>query len=323
MTEHESHTHPSCFYRLHGLTVRSELDLPEPTGPPSDPDLELLWDGTSDTPVPEMADDNEEVLAQSRGHDQFLYRMSKLDQSIAVEFPGICRFTIDHDLRLVRARRDPDGSQPLASILAAGHLMAFLLALRGICVLHASSVTIDGMGVGIIGSAGMGKSSLAALLCSAGARLVTDDVLRIEVEADPPLTVRGSSYLRLRPQAWPILDLFEEIPDTEKTTDGRLAVFPRRAAETAPLNAVLIPRRGTDRDLTVERLSGAEALWMLIQYPRIYGWRSEEVLSRSFQQLADLVGKVPVVALSMPWGPPFEKEMATAVLEKTVDVLGR
>lgn len=309
-------------YRIHGLTVRSELDLPEPTCPPSDPDLVLVWDRDSEALAPQAEDG--EILAELMVDGQLLYRAATLKEGgMVIDFRETCRFSVDPALRLIRAKPGPQVAEALISILAAGYLMAFVLALRGVCILHASAVAFEGMGLGIIGSAGMGKSSFAALLCAAGADLITDDVLRVEVDADPPRSVRGTSHLRLRPPAWPILDLFEEKPQTEETVDGRLAVYPTRAAETAPLNAVLIPRRGIDDDLTAERLSEAEALWMLVQYPRIYGWRSETVLSRSFLQLADLVRKVPVLSLSMPWGPPFEKRMAPAALQRIVDVLGR
>jgi hypothetical protein len=303
---------------MHGLTIMSELALQEPTCRRSAPDLKLILDAgsrTDSTPI-EL-----ETLAELIIDDRLLYRASRSEEGTTVDFPGSCRFSIDDELRSVRCRPDPNADRRFVSVLAAGYLMAFLLALRGACVLHASAVVSQGRGLAVVGSAGMGKSSCAALLCAAGAELITDDVLRVEIDDDGASIVRGSSHLRLRPPAWSIVDLFEETPDTDETVDGRLAVFPARAAETAPLNAVIVPRRGSTDDVVVERLTEAEALWTLVRFPRIYGWRSEEVLRRGFLQLHELAQRIPVLTVQMPWGPPFHQGLGRRALAKIVNEL--
>ena len=49
---------------------------------------------------------------------------------------------------------------------------------------------------------------LATLLCSAGASLVTDDVLRLKQEAGEFHCHWGTGELRLRPNAAPLTELF-------------------------------------------------------------------------------------------------------------------
>ena len=68
----------------------------------------------------------------------------------------------------------------MVAILVTGLLVAYLLILDGQCVLHASAVEVDGAAVAFLGRSGIGKSTMATLCCAAGARLVTDDVLRLD-----------------------------------------------------------------------------------------------------------------------------------------------
>ena len=310
---------PPSWYRLHGLTVLSEVDLPEPTVDRHDPDVELVWDtNTSRQAIPGHA----ETLAELSIEDSPIYRVLRTDEGTTIVFRDTCSFQIDRELRSVACSPADGVDRKLVSILAGGALMAFLLILGGSCVLHASAVVSRGRGLAIVGSAGMGKSSCAALFCTAGAELMTDDVLRVELDDASPGVVRGSSHLRLREPAWSIVDLFEEAPRTTETVDGRLAVYPARGPETMQLDAAIVPSRYRDSDIVVKRLTDAEAMWTLIQAPRIYGWKSPEVLSRSFTQLSEVVERVPVLNLQMPWGPPFPADLGQRALDEIHLALG-
>lgn len=307
-------------YRLYGLTVFSEIDLPEPTIECSAPDVKLLWedDAGNNTPAGPF-----ETLAELSIADRPLYRMVRTDDGITIDFHNTCTFRIDHELSCVRCSPAIQVDDDFVSILATGNLMAFILTLGGSCVLHASSVVSRGRGLAVVGSTGMGKSSCATLFCAAGAELMTDDVLRVELDDSQPRVIRGSSHLRLREPALSIVDLFQTRPESTETVDGRLAVYPNRGPESAPLDAVIVPMRGREGDIVVERLSDGEAMWTLIQAPRIYGWKSPEVLSRSFTQLSEIVERVPVLNLRMPWGPPFPADLGERALDEIHRTLGR
>lgn len=58
---------------------------------------------------------------------------------------------------------------------------------------------VGGRAVAFIGSSGIGKTTLKALCCAAGARLVTDDVLRVEPRDGEGWCFHGTCTLRLRP----------------------------------------------------------------------------------------------------------------------------
>lgn len=67
-----------------------------------------------------------------------------------------------------------------------GVVMAVLLALLGKTVLHGAALALDDRAIVLLGDSGLGKSTLAAALVGRGARLLTDDVVR--------LLPRGAGY---------------------------------------------------------------------------------------------------------------------------------
>ncbi len=67
----------------------------------------------------------------------------------------------------------------MGGVLVGGTVLSYLLMLRAETVLHASAVDVGGRAVGFVGSSGMGKTTLATLMCRDGGLLVTDDVLRL------------------------------------------------------------------------------------------------------------------------------------------------
>ena len=161
----------------------------------------------------------------------------------------------------------------------------------------------------------MGKSTLATLLCAAGARLVTDDVLRLWRLADGFACHHGTGELRLRPNAAPMANL---VPtgQTNRSTDGRTTVrFSDTPHELPRLRAIFLPRPAREqRQLRVERLAPLQASFHLNGYPRVLGWRVDEPRRRQFALSGELAQTVPVCQLHVPWGPPFAPELPTAIL---------
>ena len=150
----------------------------------------------------------------------------------------------------------------------------WLLNLLGEPVLHASAVAVRDEAVAFLGASGMGKPTLATLLCSTGAHLVTDDVLRLQRRDDGFACHFGTGELRLCPNAAPLAGLFP--PDkTKLSADGRTTVRFNPAPSTLPrLRAIFLPRPA--REQRVERLSHLQASFHLNGYPRVLGWRVDE-----------------------------------------------
>ncbi|MGH7569375.1 MAG: hypothetical protein ACREL9_10485, partial [Gemmatimonadales bacterium] len=191
-------TDGAATYRLHGLRVRSEIPLPTPAAGPAGappPDLDVGWGDGPMRPAPPAGD----VLARFAPRDGCGYTHVATESGYTLHYAGTCEFRLDPARRVARAHLAPGVAPELASILLTGNVLAVVLALEGACVLHASAVAVNGGALALVGGVGMGKSTLAALLCAAGATLVTDDLLRVAL--DRVRAFPGPPELRLRPGA--------------------------------------------------------------------------------------------------------------------------
>jgi hypothetical protein len=186
----------SSLYRIHGLVVDSEIPLAvgsslqgangsrhgeqDATGSVSHPapDYRVLSGEPTECPyappagrlLAEMSDD---------GFGFWLAEPREDPETWTLRYAGICEVTLDRRRRTITVRQARDGDPGLIPIFLEGNILAHALAADGFLALHASAVEVDGRALAIIGPSGMGKSTLAALLCAAGAALVADDVLRV------------------------------------------------------------------------------------------------------------------------------------------------
>jgi hypothetical protein len=292
-----------------GVLLRSELALHLPIADGDDFDVDVRWGAdVHDTAEPLAGDD----IVSYDLDDARWYSATATDSGYRMRFHRCGEFEISADLNQVIVRKDPAGRTELLPILMAGTVSAFLLALRGHTVLHASAVSIGGQALAFVGPSGRGKSTLAALMCLAGADLVTDDVLVVEAD-DAVVCLGGATELRLRAGAAP---LAAGSPGATRTTaDERLALTAGRSlTEPLPVRAIVIPAPSRTATKVEHRaIDPSAALFTLLSIPRVYGWRDPDVLRRDFTTLSALVNKVPVLEAVVPWGPPFDPAVAPAL----------
>jgi hypothetical protein len=157
----------------------------------------------------------------------------------------------------------------MSEVLAAGPVLALVLALTGVACLHASAVaTPGGAATAFVGASGAGKSTLAGLCCCLGAELVADDILRLEITHGAPKCVPGGRELRLRPGAATVAAALGGMA-RRTTADGRTAVLAGPLTlDPVSLGAVIVPVLGADFT-KVRRLRGAEATKALLAATRV------------------------------------------------------
>ncbi len=294
------------LYRLHGCTVASDLQFYLPAA-----DRRLVPDLTlrrSTEPV-DLSWEPEEPDVLARAVDErraVRYAVARTPAGYRFRFADLCDFDISADLADATWALAPGGDLGVVSVLASGALMAFRLIMSGHLVLHASAVHTCGRGLAFIGASGMGKSTMASLMCADGAALITDDVARVTIDGDNALVMPGAVESRLRPAAIQLTELFTS-PTTRLTSDGRIAVtLPRWGHDAVPLDAIVIPVPSREHEkLELTSLTPAQSLILLNQFPRIPGWVDSEGLSRQFTLLGELVKRVSAYVAVVPWGPPF------------------
>jgi hypothetical protein len=190
---------------------------------------------------------------------------------------------------------DPAAAAETAELMLTSSALSFLLELHGHCVLHASAVVLKDRAIAFMGPSGCGKSSLAAALCTRGAPLLSDDVLRCEVSRGVHCT-RGTFALRLRENQAALAQLF---PGATCSSDGRTVVRATPAPQrNYPVAALLAPEPGHRLQLT--RLHGVDASTSALRAARVTSWCSAEFITRQFSALTTLASQVAVFRLVLP-----------------------
>jgi hypothetical protein len=235
--------------------------------------------------------------------------------------PGYADFDVSGDLTRIACAPDPRVAPGYLPLMLTGNVLSFLMTLAGRTVLHAGAVEVAGGALVVVGPSGVGKSTLTAWLCTAGARLVTDDVLRLDGDAT---CHRGGREIRLRDRAYQLARRLEQSGSAiRRTVDGRFAVRPPATASARlPVRAIVIPRPSPGsrdlrelRDLVV-RMDAVSSAMVLAGVPRTLGWRLRGPSHTHFTTAADVAATVPVHVVDIPWGPPFDPGTPRRLLEQ-------
>jgi hypothetical protein len=120
--------------------------------------------------------------------------------------------------------------------------------------------------------------------------------------------------MRLRPQA---ARLAEEIGmGAETSVDGRVcAIAEPSRHRRLPLAAIVVPRPSrTQAKVVVERLRGRRAAAELLRSPRLPGWIEPSLMRLHFELSERLANAVPILEATIPWGPPFPRDLATELV---------
>lgn len=301
--------------RLYGLTIESELPLHQQrvTNDGSPADLRIVWGD----PVPPCDDPPEGRTLLHLDVDRQYYTATEATDGYRMRFYRTCDVVISPDLGTARVHLFTGADPGVAAVLAGGTVLALVLSLRGDVVLHASAVQVGEVALAFVGASGMGKSTSATLMCADGAQLITDDLLVLDLAHTPPTCSLGATEVRLRKSAGELSDRFGTSPGRRTTGDDRDALAIASATtEDLPLAAIIVPLPDHSSERTqaeLERLDPMRAFLMLSQFPRLVGWEDDTVLRRQFQQLGDLIDRVPVYLAQLPWGPPFAPGLAASV----------
>lgn len=174
-------------YLCHGMQVSSDIELPG------------LLRSVSETPSDRIS-----VQMGSFAEIEPLFRKSP--EHALTQYKDGCYRLIIPNLGGLSVRRGELIIHPLRAD-SIQYLLAFLfgtgfaaaLAMRGLCPMHISVVSLRGKTLAFGGPSGTGKSTAALWFCQkAGASLMADDVARIDFSSDDQLLFhRGIARVRL------------------------------------------------------------------------------------------------------------------------------
>lgn len=210
-------------YRICGLNVAAEMGLPGavPFSFPS---------GTEDVvvrqrPVPEHLDETDAVgPTWELNTRRFLLRL-----------PAIGRFLAEDgrvlDMEPVEETAPADA---LPFLLGTG--FGALLHQRGGMVLHAATVAWAGRAYALCGHSGIGKSTLAAALCQAGAQFIGDDMASVVLDGNGrPMVWPDGRQLKLYTDSIARCGLDAQRGDAVRSRIDKYYVAPRDGISDGPI----------------------------------------------------------------------------------------
>jgi hypothetical protein len=237
-------------YRVFGLKVRSELELPELFVDKSDasPDVTITLG-----PI----HDDDRGVGLHGGED-----------GLVLVVPEVASYRIEEGVRIVVDRRRGVPARNVRLFLL-GSAFGALLHQRGLLPLHANAVEIDGKAIAFMGPSGAGKSTLAAWFHDHGHKVLCDDVCVVSwAVTGEPIISSGLPRLRLWGEALELMG--RNIADYGRSYIGDEAWVekfdvPIKANGRQPLNyaldALYLLERGREFSVTrLEGLAGAEAV---------------------------------------------------------------
>ena len=197
-------------YRIAGLSVASDVEMPGLYADAPDAGAADVVIEAADVPLT-LEDAVAAGPTWAMRAEQFLLRV-----------PGIARFLLTAG-RAISYQTEPAAEPGDTVTFLLGTAFGVLLHQRGLVVLHASGVEVNGRAALFLGASGAGKSTLAAAFVQRGYRLVTDDFCVVSLGGDGSPVVNPDGRLpKLWSQAIKHLDLGDR---QGRPVRGRLAKF--------------------------------------------------------------------------------------------------
>jgi hypothetical protein len=301
-------------YAVFGGLLRSGLELMgvSPAGEGRSPDWRLRVDRRPPAPFPHAPE-------AEAGEDGYAVRLYRLPDGWRLEYPDTGVYDVAAGGARIAWHPAPGALPELVQADVLGRVLALALSAAGALPLHGSAVALDGESIVLLGEKHHGKSTLAAALTAAGARLVSDDMAA--VQPGPPALLRpGVAQLRL----W--ADSAESaLGDTPATRSGgikdTLSGLPAERVETASTRLraiyVLSPVVADGEGDLVARtpLAPTEAALALLVHAKLGALLRGPLAAEHLGRAAEVVRQVPVYALRVVRDLARLSEVAGRVLE--------
>jgi hypothetical protein len=301
------HLQNCSFYNAFGLTIASEIELHElrPSAPVQEPDL-LLRRGT---------------VRKSRAvRDDHTFMDLTEPESVLMVWHQVGSFEIrGHKTIIVEPAAGVEERFLAFPIL--GPVLAWVLNGKGLFLLHASAIDIEGRTAVFMGDKLAGKSTTAAAFVRAGHSLVTDDLVAISF-SDPltPKIMPAFAQIKLAEDAAAAVSIQGAVAQPLIHKD-----FPKRQHSlpdmtTSPISAdwfFKLVRGGDDVALTRMTLPNAIGTLNRFSYMSRFAnanWSDAED-ARHFRSCAQLANLTKVGELGVPAGLDRLPETVSFVTE--------
>ena len=329
-------------FRIFGGSLRSDLDFPIlPPAPTDDattwtlyvnaapaPDCAAAcrWPTQSSSPAPRAGPHPDRagglpVEAAGEGDPDDPIAGPGVQGSEIWAITDTGAFDVAADGRSITWYRPPDADEVNARLDVVGTLLPFALHLTDRLVLHGSAVAFEAGAVAFLAPSGVGKSTLAMSLTTAGARFLSDDALPVRIAGSTAFAAPGVPSPRFREDSFA---RFSDLLPTEAVpSSGKLTMRDRLGDDLVetrerPLVAVYVlqpvsPEEGARATRTA--VPPIAATMELVRNTKLAKLLWAEESERLLRLVSEVARRVPVYTLEVPRNLDLLPEVVDQLLE--------
>jgi hypothetical protein len=176
------------YYRVFGGVLASELSFPDRAPAPRGPaDWTLVTSS-------ETSAANAEFLGEDEVELGIKVRLYRDGSRFRLDFDDTGTFHVSSDGARIDWTSGGGARAEAVRLDVIGRVLPLAMHAAGILTLHGSAVAVRGMGIGFLAPKYHGKSTLAQALVAAGARMLTDDALPVEIGAAGEVRIRPGTH---------------------------------------------------------------------------------------------------------------------------------
>lgn len=295
------------FYHAYGLNISSTFPLPELTPTKKNNSDLVIRQGKINRPKHEV--NSTGSYFQLGSHEAYL-------------FWKIVGAFLVHNGKEVIVDPLPNVEEKLIRLPLLSAVLATVLYQRGHVALHANAIDLYGSAVAFLGHKCSGKSTMTAALYARGHRLVSDDVVVIDLINGTPKLIPGFPQLKLMP------DSASAIGNDPNKLEKLASIIDKRnypahnnfSLSTVPLKHFYILSEGSCID--IKPLNPKNAFIEIFKHSFSAKVFKDSVnqynVESFFDKCADLVEKVPVSLLKRPASLELVPQIASLIEKRTI-----
>jgi hypothetical protein len=286
-------------YRYAGHRLASALPLPElPCLPAGEPDF--FVEAFDSTVIPAAGSvDWQHNFTDSRGAHAF--RCFRVGDAYGFDFPCVAQAWVTADNRIALSPSFESSPESLRHVLL-DQVLPRVLAQRGHLVMHGAAVhTPQGRTLLMLGDSGAGKSTLAAAFANAGAEVLSDDGVLLDLAHRGTRAVACYSGLRLWPDSLStvLAERADESTPMSHYNDKRRLMQPISSDARHAIDAVLLLQQPSDA-IVLAPVAAQAACMALVANAFQLDLGDHGNLRRLLAHAAEAVRRVPVLTLAYP-----------------------
>ena len=284
------------LYRAYGITISSELPLPELSETSGIAQITVKKSRLSPPPLQSTSIQRQGITAWVGGTPNAVY----------LRWPGLATFLAISGQELLVDIETPEVDPHKLNVYLLSEALGLVLHQRGLFLLHASAVSLAGRVAIFAGAPGAGKSTMAAAFSQRGYPILGDDMVAMDLtQSDAVMVYPGYPQVKIWPDS--IQGLTAQSPNIREQLQPLFLGSPKQVMrpqdtfpdQPLPLMGCFILQPGQQFDL--QRLKGQAAFLALAKFFPCPGQVLQgNALVRHQQHCLNFLKRIPIIALTRP-----------------------